>query len=32
VVGLDIRLLRQLRLVISPRTLLRWHAELVRRR
>jgi hypothetical protein len=23
--------LRQLRLIISPRTLLRWHAELVRR-
>jgi hypothetical protein len=24
--------LRQLRLIISPRTLLRWHAHLVRRR
>jgi len=24
--------LRQLRLIISPRTLLRWHADLVRRR
>ncbi len=24
--------LRQLRLIVSPRTLLRWHAELVRRR
>ena len=24
--------LRQLRLIVSPRTLLRWHADLVRRR
>ena len=26
------RHLRQLRLIVSPRTLLRWHADLVRRR
>jgi putative transposase len=26
------RRLRQLRLIVSPRTLLRWHADLVRRR
>ena len=26
------RQLRQLRLIVSPRTLLRWHADLIRRR
>src|SRR5450755_1713131 len=29
---LPARQLRQLRLLVSPRTLLRWHADLVRRR